>query len=641
MIPTRLRAIALLIATLFLTGSTKRKPSVNYTVSIGPSNVSSIRVDMSFDVPGARSVRLGMATHPEYDDRFWRYVTDWHVDGFDKPASLAIDRKNVWRVLSHWGAAHVGYTIALPREDSTNRGSWHTGLRADGGSINPVDTFLYLVDYPDAEIRVTLILPTGHVIWGVPVEKFSWGNLVMAVVPPEMAPPRPTTPQPRAAQSDPLDRPTAIEARQTDIRTLLDSPILYGKNLRHWTFEVDGVPHVIAYWPLPNATPFDTTAFVDAIEKLARETVAVFGKPPYPHYQFLLEDGAYGALEHANSVTLGMPSRDLARDPRAYLAELAHEFFHAWNLVRLYPAGRGYLSERPPEHATGLWLSEGVTTYYADVLTRRAGYPEEDQSRSEWLAHQLAAYYGNPGNAIISPELASARAVDSTGINGDIEPDYYSQGRMIATALDITLRDSTRGRRGLDDLMRALYGRFAMKRGFTSEDVERTTAEVCGCDIHRFFEDYVRGSRLIDANRFLPSLGLRAIIDTVPAADSAGKPFPDLRIWVYPPKSGGRVRVMIQDPSSVWARAGLHTGDELVAFNNAPIDSFPDFRRVVRGIKLGDTVAVSMIRRGKPSLVTVRVAGYDRVRVRIDELAGASPQQLERRRLWLSASPNG
>ena len=99
------------------------------------------------------------------------------------------------------------------------------------------------------------------------------------------------------------------------------------------------------------------------------------------------------------------------------------------------------------------------------------------------------------------------------------------------------------------------------------------------------------------------------------------------------------MRVMIQDPSSVWAKAGLHTGDELVAFNGAPIDSFPDFRRAFRTVKLGDVVPVSITRGGTPSVVNVRVTGYDRVRVRIVDVPDASPAQRERRRLWLAASP--
>ena len=607
MIPVQLRLIALLAGTLSMTASNKPKLHIQYFVSVDAADPSSIWVRMQIE-NAPRSLRLAMAVHPEYNDRFWRYVRDWHVDSGDRRALLAVDRDNVWRLLTHYGFANLSYRIQLPRENPTSHPVWHTFLRADGGSINAIDTFLYLADFPHAEVDIELSVP-GQVVWDVP-----GGNSIM--------------PDGRALRQD----------FRTDAATLLDSPMLYGSTLRFWHFEVDGIPHTIAYWPLPNATPFDTAQFVEAIKKVVTEAVAVFGKPPYPHYTFLLEDGAFGALEHANSVTIGMPSSDLARDPRAYLGELAHEFFHTWNLVRLYPEGRGRLSDRDPEHATGLWLSEGITMYYAEALTRRAGFPERGRSRSDLLAEELESYYGSPGNTLISPEVASARAVDTTGINGDYEANYYVQGRLIGTALDLIISESTNGRRGLDDLMRALYARYAMKRGFTTDDVERVASETCGCNLHRFFDDYVRNPHPLDFNRYLATIGLRVVIDTISAADSTGARLPDIRVWAYPPRKGGRMRVMIQDPSSVWAKAGLHTGDELVAFNGAPIDSFPDFRRPFRAVKLGDVVPVSITRGGTPSVVNVRVTGYDRPRVRIIEAPDATLAQRERRRSWLTAS---
>jgi predicted metalloprotease with PDZ domain len=206
--------------------------------------------------------------------------------------------------------------------------------------------------------------------------------------------------------------------------------------------------------------------------------------------------------------------------------------------------------------------------------------------------------------------------------------------------LDIILRDSTRNARGLDDFMRAMYSRFALRRGFTSADVERTASDVCGCDLHTFFENHVRGSRPIEFNRYLASVGLRAVVDTIPATDSAGRPQPDLRVWAYPPKSGGRMRVMIQDPSSVWARAGLHTGNEIITFNRATIDSFPDFRRAVRSTQLGDDVPVVVSRNGRRETITVKVGGYDRVRVRIHPLSDLTSSQRARQVRWSSASPS-
>jgi predicted metalloprotease with PDZ domain len=614
LIPVHLCLIAALASTLGVNGATKREPRIYYSIAIDSTDLSGF--DVTMQIEGApRSIRLAMAIHPEYNDRFWRYIRGLRATSVGKPVPLAfaVEAENAWRVQTRNGYAFVHYRIELPRENPAHRPVWHTALRADGASINPIDTFLYLPDFPHAQIDITLSVPR------------SWGDIV-------------DLPSEHGLYSD--DYKT-WQVFHTDAVTLFDSPLLFGSQLRMWIFDIDGTPHTVAYWPLPNATPFDTAQFVDAITKVARQAASVFGKPPYSHYMFLLEDGAWGALEHMNSVTIGMPSTDLAKDPRVYLAELAHEFFHTWNLVRLYPEGRGTLSDRDPEHTTGLWLSEGVTMYYADALLHRAGFPERGMSRSDLLAEELESYYGTPGNMLISPELASARSVDTTGINGDYEVNYYVQGRLIGTALDLIIRDSTNGRRGLDDLMRALYSRFAMKAGFTSSDVERSASETCGCDLHRFFDDHVRNAHPLDFNRYLASIGFRMAVDTIPAADTAGARFPDTRVWASTPKKGGRMRIMIDDPSTVWGRAGLHTGDEIVAFNGAALDSFPDFRRVLRTIKLGDVVPVSIVRGQTPSLVNVRVTGYDRVRVRMVDAPEVTVAQRERRRHWLIASPTG
>jgi predicted metalloprotease with PDZ domain len=602
----------------------KPGPVVAYTLTIDPADSANIRVAMVIQNAPTPVTRVAMAVHPEYNDRFWRYIRDVRAEVDGKPVAIIGKTDHSWLVptpppggpSSRVGSkTTITYRIALPPENPANRAVWHTAVRRDGASINSTDTFLYLADYPRAYAAVGFHIPsTWRVVSGMSGAVTGVGAGTQCCLG--------------------ADRP--LESAM-----LLDAPILLGTP-RSWSFSLNGVPVEVAYWGLPNAARFDTTAFIAAIRKVATEAANVVGgKPPFPRYTFLIQDGAWGALEHASSVTLGMPSADLARDPRAYLSELAHEFFHAWNLVRLYPEGRGYVSDREPEHATGLWLSEGVTMYYAEALTRRAGFPERGLSRAALLGEELESYFRNPGNTLISPEVASAREVDTTGINGDLEPNYYVQGRVIGTALDIAIRDSTHGARGLDDFMRAMYSRFAMKRGFTTSDVERTASGVCSCDLRRFFDDYVRNARSVDINRYLKSVGLRAVIDTIPAADGAGTRSPDLRVWAYPPKQGGRMRVMIQDPSSVWARAGLHTGDELVTFNGAPIDSFPDFRSALRRVGIGDSVAVSIIRQGRPTLVRVGVTGYDRVRVRLTEIAAASPIQRERRRLWLSASPNG
>ena len=94
------------------------------------------------------------------------------------------------------------------------------------------------------------------------------------------------------------------------------------------------------------------------------------------------------------------------------------------------------------------------------------------------------------------------------------------------------------------------------------------------------------------------------------------------------------MRVWIQDPSTAWARAGLHTGQDLVAFNGVKVDSFPDWRHAIRTVTLGADVPVDVITSGKPRRITVHVPGFERPRVRITENQSASPGQIQRRRQW-------
>ncbi|MEP6550323.1 MAG: hypothetical protein ABJB95_04020, partial [Gemmatimonadales bacterium] len=520
------------------------------------------------------------------------------------PLAITSESENAWRVNTRDGEATIHYRIQLPYEDPTNRASWRSALRSDGGSVNATDTFMYLRDFTRAPIEeLTLDVPD------------SW----------------------RIATA--LTRSTTGTYSAPTTTSFLDSPILLG-DLRTWSFSVNGISHHIAYWPLPNATPFDTAQFVGSVERFARESFGVFRKAPYREYTFLFQDGAWGGLEHASSVTIGTPSTALASDPRALMDEIAHEFFHTWNLMALNPRGVSSVSADPPAHTRELWWSEGVTVYYAETLMRRAGFPERGRARDQELADWLSIYRGSFGNTVISPEQGSWASVDPPDPTNDYLSNYYVQGRLIAYALDLMIRDSTGGRRSLDDVMRAMYDRFAKKSAFSGHDIENTVASVCGCNVHGFFEDHVRKAGPIDFNQYLRSAGLRVVYDTIPSADSAGVRFPDLRISVYTPSQGGRMRVRIMDPRTVWRNAGLHTGMELVALNGIRVDSFPDFRRAIRSVKLGTVVPVDVIAGGSPRRVNVSVSGFDRVKARILDAPNVTPARLERRRIWMEGTPS-
>jgi predicted metalloprotease with PDZ domain len=581
----------------------RSQPVVRYSLRVDADDLSGFDVEM-----GVRNApdtfRIAMAAHPEYDDRYWRFVDGPRVDARGQPGMVMREDSAVWRVVAPGGQATIRYRIRLPAAEGSLRAAWRPFLAPTGALTGGPHAFMYVVGAPLAPSHVNLDLPAD---WEV------------------------------ATGLVPTSDPRAFFASSADV--LVDSPIFAGR-FRSWRFAVDGVPHRVVYWPLPDVTPFDTTAFVGALEGVVRQAVALFGRAPYREYTFVFQDGAYGGLEHLNSATLGAPSSALARDQAPLIGEAAHEFVHTWNLMRIRPAERGGVSYRQTGQSRGLWFSEGLAMYYADLLPRRAGLRVNDSTRVAHLERLLERYLFNPGNAAISPERASlAEYGTPPGSLGDYDPSVHAQGELLGMMLDLIVRDATSGRRSMDDVMRAMLDRFSGARGFTGRDVERTVADVCGCPMQAFFDSYVRSARRIDVDRYLRLIGLRARVTWEPAVGADGRPAADRRIVAWTPPGERRLSLLLNDPSSAWGRSGLHTGDRVVAVNGTPVATWPEFRGAIAGAGVGDTIDVEVTRPTGRWRTKVVVAGYNRPVVRIEEIGGATERARSLRAQWVAGTP--
>jgi predicted metalloprotease with PDZ domain len=596
-----------MLPALALAAAVLAAPTVHYTIHVDARDLQ--RYDVAMRIAAApETLQLAMAVHPEEDNRFWRYLRDLRVEGTDgRAGSVTRVDSTRWRVVLPGGAGTVRYRFEMPPAPTGLRGSWRPVLRETGALLGGMDGFLYLRDFPATPALVTLDVPA------------TW-RVATALAP---ARTRPGEPRTFAAP---------------DAATLLDAPILMG-DLREWTFRERDVPFRVVYWALPDAPSFDTTRFVGGIRRLVAATFALTRTVPFARYTFLAQDGATGALEHGASVTLGVPARQLAADPNAHLGQTAHEFFHTWNLVRVRPAGWGLLSDRPTTPTPSLWWSEGVTLYFADVLVRRAGLGDAVGDRARHVAEQWQLYLGNPANARVSPERASRAASEPPGPSEAGMASIYTQGELLGVALDALVRDSTRERRTLDDVMRALDRATSTTRGFTPADLEQAVRRTCACEPRAFFDAHVRGTTPPDVAHALSRVGLRLVVDSVLAADSAGQPLPDLRVAVLPPPSaGGHVRFLQQNVASAWYLPTLRTGTELVAVNGTPVASFQEFRRIVQPLHVGDVVTLDVVRDGRTERVALTLAPWRRARVRAEEIAGATAEQRARRAAWLAGA---
>jgi predicted metalloprotease with PDZ domain len=151
---------------------------------------------------------------------------------------------------------------------------------------------------------------------------------------------------------------------------------------------------------------------------------ALAHKPPHRDYVFMLNavDDGYGGLEHRNSTALICARKDLPRvhdtgagalPPRpqegyhTLLGLISHEYFHTWNVKRLRPAEFARYRLSPGELHRLLWFFEGFTSYYDDLLLRRAGLLD-DAAYLKSLTKTLNQVLQTPGRLVQSVAQASA-----------------------------------------------------------------------------------------------------------------------------------------------------------------------------------------------------------------------------------------
>jgi predicted metalloprotease with PDZ domain len=596
-----LAAFVLALASQSVFARQASHPHISYEIRVDPSDLSGFTVEMRVRGAGD-TVRLAMASHPIYDDRYWRYVENLSAESRGARLTVTRDEDSLWRISAPGGDLSVKYRINLPAQTTPTRAAWRPFLSPTGGLVGDLHSFLYVVGATRAPTRVTLDIPDG---WAI------------------------------ASGLDPTNDPRTFAASTVEL--LLDSPIVVGQ-FRRWDFTVNGVSHTVVYLPQPGTATFDTDSFIAGIRRLAGEALKIFGKPPYRHYTFIYQDGADGALEHLNSVTIGAQSQHLARELADVFRTTAHEYFHTWNLMRVRPVERVGVRYRRAKPTAVLWWSEGVTIYFSDLLLRRAKLPVAEATRVAHLENKIATYLLTPGHSRISPERVSLASDDPLAL-GDDFASVHLQGELLGAMLDLMTREATRGRRSLDDVMRTLSERFTPERGLTGRDIERAVRDVCGCDARPFFEAYVRGARPIDFDHYLRAIGLRTQVSWSPALGGDGKPAPDLRIFVLTSPGDATLRLRLTNPDSAWGRAGLHTGDRLLSLDGRAVATAADFRQWLGQLRVGQTARLEVMRDGVVLTAAVLVTGYDRPTVRVEGIADATAGQLRLRARWADNGP--
>jgi predicted metalloprotease with PDZ domain len=429
---------------------------------------------------------------------------------------------------------------------------------------------------------------------------------------------------------------------------LIDHPVEMG-TFALATFTAHGAQHDVVFTGrIPN---LDLQRITTDLKKICETQIAFFEpktkRAPMDRYVFMtmvVGDG-YGGLEHRASTALicsraDLPvigQREMTDGYRTFLGLCSHEYFHTWNVKRIKPAAFAPYDLSQENYTSLLWLFEGFTSYYDDLLLVRAGVIDES-AYLKLVAKTVNGVLRGSGRHKQSVAESSFEAwtkyyrQDESSTNAIVS--YYTKGSLVALALDLTIRAETKGRKSLDHVMLALWQQYGRDfysdhetsgRGVTDAEVDKLFDNVTGLKLKRLLDRWVRGTEDLPLTKLLAPFG-------VTLADHRKQNKPALGARTV--RDGTDCKVANVYEGSSAHQAGVSAGDVLVAIDGLRV-SGTNLDGVLSRYRVGDTIALHVFRRDELLLLQLTFNGDDAPAVVLS--AEAKPVAILRsRETWLT-----
>jgi len=272
--------------------------------------------------------------------------------------------------------------------------------------------------------------------------------------------------------------------KPVDLYTLIDSPLFGGTHFNRIDIDPDGsdVHLNIVGDKADQIKPTPTQ--IGYYENLVTQADRLFGARPYDRYEFLVATtkklGGIG-LEHHRSSENSVPDDFFTKwgDDLGAVGLLPHEYVHAWNGKRQRPADELTANHNIPTQNTLMWVYEGQTEYWGDVLTGRSELASKNDLVISWA--EVAAFYDNqPGREwrplqdTTNHNLLGYRTSNPYASWMRGTGDYYREALLIWLDADTLIREATRERKSLDDFAKTFFGGdngSSAPRGYTFDEV--------------------------------------------------------------------------------------------------------------------------------------------------------------------------
>lgn len=440
--------------------------------------------------------------------------------------------------------------------------------------------------------------------------------------------------------------PTLFIAPDFDV--LIDCPFEIGIH-DLIEFEVENTPHEIVIW---GDTEYDADEMIEDFSAIVEAQADMYDGLPYDRYVFMVHarDGAGGATEHLNSTILQTSSTTLSDDSRynRWLGTVSHELFHTWNVKHSRPAGLSPYDYQKENYTTLLWVAEGTTSYYDDLMLVRAGITEPDDYIKS-LGGSLARMARHPGRSVQSLEQSSFDAWIKFGVSGpdrvNTTVNFYSKGALVSWMLDMTIRQGSGGEHSLDDVMRDLFEASGWGGpGFTPEDLQTFAESRAGRDLDDFFARYVRGTEELEVTDILASVGLTIDDDADDKDDSdkdeedetdeeTGKAYLGLDLR----GSGDHASVRSVREDGPAFNAGLQVDDTIIALDERRVTG-SNLDDLLEDVQPGDIVEITFMRNDTLRTLDIEPVWRDDIDITLKRVDDATEAQRASYESWLGQS---
>jgi len=506
---------------------------INYRISFARPFTHYCEVEISLDIINNDSLIFSMPvwTPGSYMVREYAKNVDM-VTAEGSGGSLSIEKinKNSWKVDSA-GQSNICFRYRVYCNEHTVRTS---EINSDHAFLSNAGIFMFVRGHEDKRCVLKIELPPEWKKISTGMEEVS-GNL--------------------------------YSSENYDV--FIDSPIEIG-NQNILEFEIRGIKHYIC---LSGRGNYNEEKLIKDFKTIAEEEIKLLGgEIPYKSYTYiihLVEKGG-GGLEHLNSFVVQMVRWNFndAKLYKKFLGLVSHEFFHLWNVKRIRPAALGPFDYDKENHTKSLWVAEGWTSFYDNLILRRCGLID-NKEYFEFVDAEVNDIMRYEGRLNQSLEESSFDTwikfyrKDENFSNSQVS--YYTKGALVSMMLNIEIIKSTNAEKSLDDALRMLYDDYNKdsRSGFTDERVKEVCEKVCGRSLDEFWEKYISGVAELPLDSYLAECGLELINENESAECS---------LDIESKTDNGKFIITKVHAGGTAYESGLNAKDEIIAVNGIRAD---------------------------------------------------------------------